>query len=234
MDIAALITGLSFGFAGSLHCVGMCGPLALSLPYNKQAGPGKLSGIMLYNAGRISSYAVLGSVTGIIGSQLSTFGLQQVFSITLGSFLLLYYGLSLRKRSTRNNNSLLFRKLQQVIIDNMERPTASGMLITGAANGLLPCGTVYLAIAAATTTGSFGGAMMFMTAFGLGTVPLMAGISLTGLFLRPGFKLAARKITPYVALAMAALLIIRGLNLDISFLSPHLAANGKTGLISCH
>lgn len=234
MDLAALITGLSFGFAGSLHCVGMCGPLALSLPYNKQTGPGKLSGIMLYNAGRISSYAALGGVTGVIGSQLSTFGLQQVFSITLGCFLLLYYSLSLRKRRLKNNNSFLFRKLQGVIVTNMERPTASGMVVTGAANGLLPCGTVYLAIAAATATATFGGATMFMLAFGLGTVPLMAGISLTGLFIRPGFKLAARKITPYVAMAMAALLIIRGLNLNISFLSPHLAASGKAAIISCH
>lgn len=234
MDIAALITGLGFGFAGSLHCVGMCGPLALSLPYNRQSGPGKLPGILLYNAGRISSYAVLGGVTGLIGSQLSTFGMQQVFSITLGSFLLLYYALSLRRRRLTNNNSFLFRKLQQVIISNMESPTAPGMLMTGAANGLLPCGTVYLAIAAATATGTFGGAMMFMLAFGLGTVPLMAGISLTGLFVRPVFKLAARKITPYVALAMAALLIIRGLNLDIAFLSPHLITIGKTAIISCH
>lgn len=234
MDPAVLITGLGFGFAGSLHCVGMCGPLALSLPYNKQTGPGKLSGIMLYNAGRISSYAALGGVTGIIGSQLSTFGLQQVFSIAVGSFLLIFYTLSLRKKKPNSNHTYLYRKLQQVIISNMQRPTASGMVITGAANGLLPCGTVYLAIAAATAAGTVGGAMLFMLAFGAGTIPLMAGISLTGLFIRPGFRQAARKITPYVALVMAALLIIRGLNLNISFLSPHLAAGAKTAVISCH
>ena len=87
--ISILIAGFTLGFAGSLHCVGMCGPLSLALPTWHLRGPAKFLSLLLYQFGRIITYSMLGLVFGLAGRGIYIAGIQQWFSITLGLLVLL-------------------------------------------------------------------------------------------------------------------------------------------------
>src|SRR3974390_1678418 len=76
------------GLVGSLHCAGMCGPLALALPAVGKTTPGYLSGRLAYNLGRIITYCALGLVFGLVGKTLLLAGIQRWVSISLGVALL--------------------------------------------------------------------------------------------------------------------------------------------------
>lgn len=62
-----LYSALIVGFVGSLHCVGMCGPIALSLPLQDKASWRFLFGRLMYNSGRVVTYTFLGVLAGQIG-----------------------------------------------------------------------------------------------------------------------------------------------------------------------
>jgi sulfite exporter TauE/SafE len=83
--------------------------------------------------------------------------------------------------------------------------------LIGTANGLLPCGFVYLALAAALATGDYLESAGYMFFFGLGTLPMMFGFSYAGSFFGPRFLKFFRKATPYLALLVGILLIYRGI-----------------------
>ncbi|NCI45684.1 sulfite exporter TauE/SafE family protein [Sediminibacterium soli] len=230
--IPYLLTGLSLGLASSLHCVGMCGPLALALPVQAFPPAKKIYAIALYHTGRIASYTALGLIAGLIGQQVSLAGYQQWFSIAVGIGLLATLFFYARKRHI-GNRSFLYRKVQGFMVQHMQHPTLRGIWLTGMGNGLLPCGMVYMAIAAALTSDSMLAASGTMLFFGLGTLPLMTMVSLTAMYLRPSARNRIRKISPLITAFLGVLLILRGLNLDIPYLSPLLRP--LTGApISCH
>ena len=106
----------------------------------------------------------------------------------------------------------------------------------GLLNGLLPCGLVYMAIAAAVSTASVINSSLFMAAFGLGTLPLMWSLSFFGSYITVQRRLTIRKAYPYLMFAMACLLIVRGLGLGIPYLSPDInnSGNGINKGIECH
>jgi sulfite exporter TauE/SafE len=81
---AALILGL----ASSLHCIGMCGPIALALPLNRKNFLTEITGLVSYNLGRIISYASLGLLFGGLGKGIYIFTQQQYLSIAAGVFML--------------------------------------------------------------------------------------------------------------------------------------------------
>ena len=91
----------------------------------------------------------------------------------------------------------------------------------GMINGLLPCGLVYVAGASAASYGHPLAAMVFMAAFGLGTFPLMLALHFSGNKVSPSFRLKLQKMIPFMWGVMGVLLILRGLNLGIPYLSPH-------------
>jgi hypothetical protein len=70
-----------------------------------------------------------------------------------------------------------------------------------------------------------------MVAFGLGTIPIMALTMIFGRFISYNFRNNLNKITPYLIMCVAVLLIIRGLNLGIPFLSP---SHDLNHVSSCH
>jgi sulfite exporter TauE/SafE len=102
-------------------------------------------------------------------------------------------------------------------------------LFIGFLNGLLPCGMVYLALGSAIATGSVTGGGMFMMFFGLGTMPALMLVGLGGQIF--GFKYVLQKWMPYMIATMGMVLILRGMNLGIPFLSPHIELNNN---IICH
>jgi hypothetical protein len=74
---------------------------------------------------------------------------------------------------------------------------------------------------------------MFMALFGLGTLPAMAGVGYFGALLTPSLRSSARKLFPAMMMVMAALLILRGMNLGIPYLSPSLNMSASEA-INCH
>lgn len=65
--------GYGIGLFGSFHCIGMCGPIALSLPIHQFQQAEKLVSVLLYNIGKSISYAIFGMLFGLIGSTFTFF-----------------------------------------------------------------------------------------------------------------------------------------------------------------
>lgn len=232
MTTASLLTGFIIGLSGSLHCVGMCGPLALSLPIRSFDTANRIFAVALYNLGRVFSYTLLGLATGSIGRQFFLAGYQQLFSIIIGIALLSWLFMSFRRKQVAGR-SVVYHKIQAFIIRYMQQPSLKNMLLTGIGNGLLPCGMVYLAIAAAAASGNMQDAAAFMLCFGLGTIPLMAMASFAGLRISSSARNTLKKVSPYITAFIGILLILRGLNLNIPYISPLLSAGTKAA-IACH
>ena len=228
-----LFAGFGIGFAGSFHCIGMCGPLAIAMPW--YSGEGYALKVLRYHLGRTLTYVVLGQCFGIIGNAFYIAGYQQLLSIALG-VLILYISLNkilsgkipIFKLSFPEKlniaSSTLFRNHNL-----MNKPFLFGMI-----NGLLPCGLIYLAVATAMTTGNLWSSVMVMAAFGFGTMPLFSvfllGINKVSFSIRNKIN----KTMPYLVLLTSILLILRGLNLGIQYVSPKLNVEGTTpGIINC-
>jgi sulfite exporter TauE/SafE len=229
------LSGLALGAISSFHCIGMCGPLALALPLQHLPPYKKLAGIFLYNLGRVVTYSLLGLFFGFAGRQIYLGGLQQWFSIIIGCIILLgvfqYFLFKKHFRLKFMDSANL--KLQQFIGRHIHQKQLYGLFLIGSANGFLPCGMVYFAIAAALATGSMEGGVGFMAAFGLGTIPLMALLPYFGFMISITVRRTIQKAVPYLIASMAILLILRGMNLGIPYVSPHFD-NTAARTISCH
>ena len=231
----AILAGLGIGLFGSFHCIGMCGPIALSLPIYGKSLPEKLLLIVLYNLGRAFTYAALGALFGYIGKQFFLFGYQQIFSISLGILLLLILvahqylpaRIAILDSMLMRVKSTLARLLQS-------SQNSYSYFAIGLVNGLLPCGLVYLAIGSAMATGSLwaGTALMFM--FGLGTFPLMISLMIFGRFISVSFRSQMRKLVPVFISLTALVIILRGMNLGIPYLSPQWQASEQIQQVKCH
>ena len=85
-----ILSGLIIGFLGSLHCIGMCGPIVLALPSGSIKDKNFIFGKILYNSGRIVTYSMLGLLFGFIGKGFAFWGVQRWVSIVLGLIILIY------------------------------------------------------------------------------------------------------------------------------------------------
>jgi len=214
----AFWTAFTIGLFGSLHCVGMCGPIAMALPYQDRNRWLTLGNTLLYNLGRVVTYALLGGVIGLVGKGLFLAGAQQTISIVLGVSLLVIALFSinlefqlLKIPAWQRWNAWLKQQLGFFLRKN----TRSSLFVVGMLNGLLPCGLVYMAIAGAVTTFSPAGGMLYMALFGLGTIPLMLTAALAGNFASVKLRSHLRKVLPVILVGFAVLLILRGLNFDL-------------------
>jgi uncharacterized protein len=208
------------GLAGSLHCAGMCGPIALAIPANDRRH--FLLGRILYNAGRIVSYSLLGLIFGALGASLALAGLQRWLSITVGAGLIILLFVSRRQALT-----VPFARAVAHLKGSFARCLKSHSLgsvgVLGILNGFLPCGLAYAAAAAATATGSWLRAVEFMIAFGVGTVPMMLAIGIFGQKVQWRLRFRFEKLMPVSVIVLALLLVLRGLSLGIPYISPGLS-----------
>lgn len=206
------------GLAGSFHCIGMCGPIALALPVGKLSYVQAFISRILYNLGRILTYSILGAVFGYFGKSLFVAGLQQQLSILIG-ILMLFLMLPNRLISWRP-----FQKITHLIMRTVKKvfPIKSplGFVFLGLLNGLLPCGFVYLALAGASATTTPIQGAIFMAFFGLGTAPMMFSIGFLPKFLSLNYRQKINTYLPVYTLILAIFFIVRGMNLGIPYLSP--------------
>lgn len=227
--IQSLTSAFFLGVLGSFHCVGMCGPLALALPLHELGTFRRVLAIAGYHGGRIAVYAFAGAFFGIFGRGVYLAGWQQEFSIVIGVLLVFF---TLFSRFSFGGLAGL-RPLQKVIMRLWHNPRPAKFVLLGMANGLLPCGMVYLAIAGALTRASIPESAAFMACFGAGTLPLLLLLQYTGLRIALPARAGLRRVIPFVTIVVGLLLILRGLDLGIPFLSPALPASpGRP--VSCH
>lgn len=233
---AWLIGGVSLGLVSSLHCVGMCGPLALSLPVKHLPRAQRLFTLSVYQVGRIITYASLGLLGGAAGRGVHLAGFQQAFSLIMGilviTLLVLYYGYHYAWQPPVLNRLYAWLQKTMMRLLRSDRST-SGFLLLGMANGLLPCGMVYVALAASLTSSSLNEGIGLMVFFGIGTLPAMLALSYAGHLLSLPVRYRLRQLVPVFMGLVGLALLLRGLNLGIPYLSPELPALGKAAII-CH
>jgi len=232
--LSSVISGLAIGGLGSFHCIGMCGPIALSLPF---AGQGKIQAVWslsLYHFGRALTYGILGILFGFLGTQFRIWGLQQIVSILAGILLLAFIWFHFKLRMPGTWYDSFQHKIRAGLQKRLGSTfRTSTFFFIGLLNGLLPCGLVYVAIVAALTTGKLflGGLLMF--SFGVGTMPLMTGLIFFGRLISVTHRHQINKAVPYLVSVMACLLILRGLNLGIPYVSPKMGVVSKE-VPTCH
>lgn len=225
---ALFLVAFMIGIAGSFHCVGMCGPLALSLPLNNNSFASKLTGTLMYNAGRIVTYCVFGLLFGLIGHTAALFGFQQWLSIGAGFFILLLIVVPKKYKmqaSAVNYTNGFFILVRSKLGSLFTKKSNSSLFVIGLLNGLLPCGLVYMAVAGAIAAGDLSGSILFMAAFGLGTLPVMWSIAFFGNYMGVSLRQQIRRAYPYMMAVMACLLIVRGMGLGIPYVSPKMNVN---------
>lgn len=209
----------TLGLFGSLHCLGMCGPLAIA--FSNKAGNTQSENTisaLFYNLGRTATYSFLGLFFGLLGSFLFIVDLQKITSIILGAVLILSYFSNLNIDQFVSKNNLIkkiYFSIRSFISEIMSKSQNYHPFQLGMANGLLPCGLVYLALAGALATGSVLGGVGFMALFGLGTLPMLFALT-TGIGIFPSsIRLRFRSFLPYVSLAFGIFLIYRGMVVDL-------------------
>ncbi len=241
------IAAISLGLSSNFHCLGMCGPIALAVPVNTKSFATRLLSILLYNLGRILVYAILGAFFGLMGLGLFLTGVQQQLSIIVGVVIVISAILTLLNRKTNFLSSLISGKtlkLQQKMGKYLRKQGYTNNFVLGLLNGLLPCGLVYFALAAALITGSVLNGVLFMVLFGIGTMPVMVALPWIKDFITNNMKQKMQRAVPVFLLIFGALLILRGANLGIPYLSPYfdsqqqkMHTNGeatKVEIHSCH
>lgn len=219
---AIIIPAFMLGLVSSAHCIGMCGPLALALPLQHFSGSTRrFIGVLLYNSGRITSYLLLGILFGWLGRNLLVPGVQQWIAIIAGAVMIIISLLSVTKGAHYRVPYLqkIFKPVYLLLNYCMKQKQLPGIYLLGIANGLLPCGLVYIAATGAFMWGDTAKGLVFMAFYGLGTVPAMAGLSLLGYAVSLPVRNIIRRAAPCIALFAGVLLLLRGLNLNIPFIA---------------
>jgi sulfite exporter TauE/SafE len=212
------------GIASNLHCIGMCGPLALAIPYNSTKKGwlnAKIVRVLLYNFGRVVTYAFLGVFAGIIGLSIQFIGFLQLASIISGGLIILFAW----KHFLPELPSFQFeQKLFQFIGSQFRKLKTSNSVgntfLFGMLNGILPCGMVYLALLNAMLAPEIEISVLVMAIFGLGTLPAMIIIAFIGSSVQvfiSKYKLAVPILLTFVGMFA----IFRGADLGIPMLSPN-------------
>jgi len=228
----------TMGLVGSLHCLGMCGPLAFgvaSLPVT-----GRLQQVwrgLNYNFGRIISYSALGLLIGSLGDLVLFHDYQQQLSVGLGVSLILLSVLSLDIEKLLHRSSHFrsaYSKIQSALGAQLSTGAARYPAFIGMINGLLPCGMVYLALAAAASSGSLRSSVLTMSLFGLGTIPMMLLITILPTHHpRLGtLRRYASRVLPLFQLALGVFLIYRGIYTDTPVSLDYWIA--KMNPVMCH
>lgn len=228
------LTAFILGLAGSMHCAGMCGPIAMALPASDGSGRRRVVGRMLYQIGRMTTYALLGAVIGIGGSAIAVAGFGRALSVTAGSLMIIAAVAQLLWHRSILPAALMQRitsPVRTLLQRSLTRHSYATFFSIGSLNGLLPCGLVTAALIGSAGAGTIMGSALFMFLFGLGTVPMMLGISLGGLALRGRARSVFRVAAPIIAIMVGSVIILRGMALDIPYVSP--PAPVEHGKVSC-
>lgn len=209
-ELTGPVAALAAGLITSLHCAGMCGPLACSACARSQGGGG-LRAALGYHAARVVSYALVGLAGGLLGRRLadalSGGATRWITWLFVLFFLAVVVGLDKKLRVPLPRSGLAWLTAASA---RCGPRTRAGVL--GFFTPLLPCAPLYLVVVAAALSGSAWSGGAIMAAFALGTIPLLLLLQSQVLFFgtrwSPGTMDLLRR---GLALASVVLLVMRGL-----------------------
>ena len=218
-----LYTAFIFGLISSFHCIGMCGPIAMMLPVDRNNQAKKTLQIITYHIGRLSAYATIGLLFGLLGRGFFLAGMQQKLSIFIGIAMIFTILIPEKIFAKYNFSKPIFKlisKIKTTLGNQFKNKSFKSLFIIGLLNGFLPCGMVYVALfgAIAMQSASFG--IIYMLLFGLGTVPMMSSIVYINSYLTVPIRNKIQKAIPIIAVVLGVLFILRGLGLGIPYVSP--------------
>jgi len=224
-----MIGAFIIGFFGSLHCVGMCGPVMIAFMGSRHS----IAGFSLYHTGRILTYVLLGSILGFIGASSSLFQLQQVLVLVLGLVLLTLYGVpSLRHRlEAFYYESSFYKSLRSFLSQSLSYKKK--WFLSGVANGFFPCGLTYVAAAGAITVENVFEGTMFMVVFGLGTLPALIIVSFAGNRLFGFLKKLFPGSVSVLAILSGTIMVLRGLLSTFPHFNQMVQANASVLITVC-
>jgi sulfite exporter TauE/SafE len=218
-----LYTAFLFGLISSFHCIGMCGPIAMMLPVERNDPAKKVIQIITYHLGRLTAYGSIGLFFGLLGKGLFLAGIQQQLSIFIGVAMILVILIPEKVFAQYNFSKPVYgwiSRIKQNLSSHFKNKSFKSLFIIGLLNGFLPCGMVYVALFGAIAMQSAGFGVLYMLLFGLGTVPLMSLVVYINSFLTVSIRNNIQKIIPYVGIVIGVLFILRGLGLGIPYVSP--------------
>ena len=147
--------GFLMGLLGSVHCIGMCGPLVMALPISQKNTFQKFTALSLYHVGKIGSYGILGLLFGLFGSQFPVFTFQRNISIVIGITMLLYVLYVFVLKPKHFHLGILgnyYNHIVKLLSRLFKTKSSISFLFIGLLNGLLPCGMIYLALTSSMAT----------------------------------------------------------------------------------
>ncbi len=231
-----LLSAILLGLMGSLHCVGMCGPIAFMLPVDQTNNFKKASQILIYHFGRLMAYGTIGLVFGLLGKGLFIFGLQQKLSIIIGILMIVVVLIPSKILNRYNFSKPVYKVISKVknkLGKELKKKTSDTFLTIGFLNGFLPCGLVYMALFGAIAMGNAWQGSLYMLLFGLGTVPLMTTAIYFSGILKGSVKQRIQKMVPVFVIVIGALFILRGMGLGIPYVSPRPVTEVVSSQIEC-
>ncbi|WP_029269304.1 sulfite exporter TauE/SafE family protein [Flavobacterium sp. KJJ] len=232
-----LYSAIILGLISSFHCIGMCGPIAMMLPVDHHNEAKKITQLITYHLGRLSAYATIGLIFGLLGRGFFLAGLQQKMSIFIGIAMIIAVLLPEKLFSRYNFSKPVYNvisKIKSSLGNQFKNKSYKSLFTIGLLNGFLPCGLVYVALfgAIAMQSASFG--VLYMLLFGLGTIPLMTIVVYIHSLIKLPFRNKIQKAIPYVAVIIGVLFILRGLGLGIPYVSPSNMSLFVQGTPNCH
>jgi len=232
-----LLSALILGLMGSLHCVGMCGPIAFMLPVDRTNNYKKFGQIFIYHFGRLLAYGIIGLVFGLLGKGLCIFGMQQKLSIAIGIIMILIVLIPYQTFNKYNLSKPIYKVISKVknqLGKELKKKSPDTFLTIGFLNGFLPCGLVYMALFGSIAMGDALQGSLYMMLFGVGTLPLMTAAIYFSNLLKGGIRQKVQKAIPVFVIIIGALFIFRGLGLGIPYVSPAPVTQLVSSAIECH
>ena len=217
---------LTLGAVSSLHCAQMCGPIVLSY---SMAGRGSAAGHLCYNAGRIGTYSVLGTLAGSLGGAMGLMGrfagIQQGASVIAGLLMIVaavFLSGAVPTQTLVQIDRVGFSRLFSRTVGRlMMSPSPASKLVLGAIFGFLPCGLLYAALLKAVATGTPANGALSMMAFGIGTAGALLAIGLFSSAISLRLRRWSGPITAATVAATGLFLLWRGFMVKVPAMSCH-------------
>jgi sulfite exporter TauE/SafE len=213
------------GFAGSFHCVGMCGGFACALGRDPRGRAASLLRQLLYNTGRLTTYCFLGALAGTLGQVICTprgstlllggsLDAAQRILASLGGLVMIAVALQffgLLRRFKHQSVSFGVDALAGSLRGLLRAPGVAAPLAFGVFNGFLPCPLVYAFAAEAAGAANTLQGTLVMLAFALGTFPAMLLMGSIGGWLAPAWRQRGVWLAGSLILVLGLITLGRGI-----------------------
>jgi sulfite exporter TauE/SafE len=193
------------------------------IPVDRTNPAKKTTQIITYHLGRLTAYALIGLVFGLVGKGFFLAGIQQRLSVFIGVAMIITILTPERVLANYNFSKPVYRlisKIKSSLGKQFKNKSYQSLFTIGLLNGFLPCGMVYVALFGAIAMQNVPFGILYMLLFGIGTIPMMSSVTYLNSIMTVSFRNKIQKAIPYVGVIIGILFILRGLGLGIPYVSP--------------